>query len=154
MPRVRKSWCPCTPAPGRASRARRSPMVRRILLVALAAGMAALAFGQSQAQEGKAWLDANQEPATINVTGLWQGGEWGRISLNQREGGRRIIGTGDGWDISGVVSGNNVYLVLFHKEKIAYTAKLTAESPVLLTGVYASGLLYANSKTRPLRLSK
>ena len=129
-------------------------MIRQTLLVALAAGWAALVFGQNQANEGKAWLDANQEPAAINVGGLWQGGEWGRISLNQREGGRRIIGTGDGWDISGVVSGNAVYLVLFHKEKIAYSAKLTAESPVLLTGVYASGLLTSNSKTRPMRLSK
>ena len=129
-------------------------MVRRILLVALVAGMSALAFGQNQAQEGKAWLDANQEPAAINVTGVWKGGEWGRISLNQREGGRKIIGTGDGWDISGVVSGNNVCLLFFHKEKIAYSAKITAESPALLTGVYASGLLSSNSKTRPLRLSK
>jgi hypothetical protein len=124
------------------------------MLMALAAGMAALAFGQHQAQEGKAWLEANQEPAALHVTGVWQGGEWGRISLNQREGGRKIIGTGDGWDISGVVGGNNVYLLFFHKEKIAYSAKLTAESPVLLTGVYASGLLSSNSKTRPMRLSK
>ena len=129
-------------------------MIRRTPLVALAAGWAALVFGQNQANEGRAWLDANQEPAALNVTGLWQGGEWGRISLNQRDGGRRIIGTGDGWDISGVVSGNNVCLLFFHKEKIAYSAKITAESPALLTGVYASGLLSSNSKTRPMRLSK
>jgi hypothetical protein len=129
-------------------------VVRRTLLVALTAGWAAVVFGQTQAQEGKVWLDANQEPAAINVTGVWQGGEWGRIALNQREGGRKIIGTGDGWDISGVVGGNHVYLLFFHKEKIAYSAKVTAESPVLLTGVYASGLLSSNSKTRPLRLSK
>jgi hypothetical protein len=129
-------------------------MIRRTLLVVLAAGWAALVFGQNHAIEGKAWLDANQEPAALNVTGVWKGGEWGRVSLNQREGGRRIIGTGDTWDVSGVVSGNNVYLLFFHKDKIAFSAKVTAESPVLLTGVYASGLLSANSKTRPLRLSK
>ena len=129
-------------------------MIRRTLLVALAAGWAGAVFGQNQAQEGRAWLDANKEPAAVNVTGLWKSDEWGRVSLNQREGGRRIIGSGDGWDISGVVSGNDVYLVFFHKEKIAFSAKLRAESPVLLTGVYASGLLSSNSKTKPIRLSK
>ena len=129
-------------------------MIRRTLLVAMAGGWAALVFGQNQAQEGRAWLDANKEAAAVNVTGLWKSNEWGRISLNQREGGRRIIGSGDGWDISGVVSGNDVYLVFFHKEKIAFSAKLTAESPGLLTGAYASGLLSSNSKTKPMRLSK
>ncbi len=128
-------------------------MIRRTLLVAMAGGWAALVFGQSL-DKGKAWLDANKEPAAVNVTGLWKSNDWGKVSLNQSEGGRRIIGSGDGWDISGVVSGNDVYLLFFHKEKIAYSAKLTAESPAQLTGVYASGLLSSNSKTKPMRLSK
>ena len=80
-------------------------MIRRTLVVALAFGWAALAFGQNQLQEGRAWLDANKEPAAVNVTGLWKSDDWGRVSLNQREGGRRIIGSGDGWDISAWLAG-------------------------------------------------
>jgi hypothetical protein len=134
--------------------------MRRILFVSLTLASAALifvqsGFSQSEDREGRAWLDANKQPATLNVTGLWQGGEWGRIPLSQQEGGRRIIGTGDGWDISGLVSGNDVYLLFSHNGKVGFSAKLTQDGVAnLLTGVYASGLLSPGSKTRPMRLSK
>jgi hypothetical protein len=111
-------------------------------------------FSQSEDKEGRAWLDANKGAVTLNVTGVWEGGEWGRIPLSQQEGGRRIIGTGDGWDISGIVSGNEVYLLFSHKGRVGFSAKLASEGPNLLTGVYASGLLTPGSKTHPMRLSK
>lgn len=110
--------------------------------------------GQKEEVEGKAWLDANTDPPALNVTGVWKGGEWGNVSLNQREGGKRIIGTGDAWDISGVVSGKDVYLLFCHKGKVAYSAKLTADGHSQLTGIYAKGILSPRSKTRPIRLSK
>lgn len=113
-----------------------------------------LLHGQNEEKEGKAWLDANTNPPAMNVTGLWVGRDWGNVSLNQREGGRWIIGTGDGWDISGVVSGKEVYLLFCHNGKIAYSAKLTAEGASQLTGIYANGILSSRSKTRPIRLSK
>jgi hypothetical protein len=113
-----------------------------------------LLCGQKEEKEGKAWLDAYTDPPALNVTGVWDSQGWGKISLNQREGGRRIIGAGDGWDISGVVSGKDVYLLFCNKGKVAYSAKLTAEGPAQLTGTYAKGILSPQSKTRSMRLSK
>jgi hypothetical protein len=105
-------------------------------------------------QQAKAWLDANKEPAAINVTGIWLGAEWGRVPLTQREGGRRIIGSGDGWDISGVVSGSTVYLLFSDKGKVAFSARLTAEGNSVLNGTYTTGLLSSGSRTRAIRLTK
>jgi hypothetical protein len=110
--------------------------------------------GQKEEVEGKAWLDPNTTPPALNVTGIWDSPEWGKVSLNQREGGRRIIGTGDGWDISGVVSGKDVYLLFCHEGKVGFSAKLTADAPSQLRGIYAKGILSSHSKTRPTRLSK
>jgi hypothetical protein len=109
---------------------------------------------QKEEKAGKAWLDANTDPPALNVTGVWTGKDWGKVSLNQREGSRRIIGSGDGWDISGVVSGKEVYLLFCHNGKVAYSAKMTAEGASELTGIYANGILSSGSKTRPIRLSK
>jgi hypothetical protein len=124
------------------------------LLLAMTLACAAPVFGQAEEKDGRAWLEANREAAAVNVTGVWEGAEWGRIPLSQREGGRRIIGTGDGWDVSGVVSGNQVYLLFSHKGKVAFSAKLTADATGALTGVYAPGLLSPGSKTTPMHLSK
>jgi hypothetical protein len=129
-------------------------MRRTLLILVLAAGFPVIILGQKEDREGRAWLEANHEAAAFNVTGIWRSADWGRVPLNQREGGRRIIGSGDGWDLSGIVSGNMVYLLFSHKGKVAYSAKLAVEGPAVLTGVYASGLLASRSKTRPMRLTK
>jgi hypothetical protein len=109
---------------------------------------------QTEAADGKAWLDANTAPPAMNVTGIWEAGDWGLVTLTQHQGGRRIIGTADSWDVSGVVSGNSVYLVIWKKDKVAFTARLTLEAPSQLTGVYAKGILSAASKTIPMQLKK
>jgi hypothetical protein len=111
-------------------------------------------FAQMEDIEGKEWLDTFTEPAAMNVTGLWSTKQWGRISLSQHEGSRKILGGGDGWEISGVVSGNTVCLLFTHKGKVAFSAKLTAEGPTLLSGVYAKGMLSPTSDTTPIQLQK
>lgn len=113
-----------------------------------------LLHAQKEEKEGKAWLDAYTDPPALNVTGIWTGKDWGKVALNQHEGSRRIIGAGDGWDISGVNSGKDVYLLFCHEGKIAYSAKMTAEGASQLTGVYTKGILSSGSKTRPISLSK
>lgn len=129
-------------------------MRRSAALFVVVIAFTVLLHAQKEEKEGKAWLDANTDPPALNVTGLWQSHDWGRISLNQREGSRRVIGSGDGWDISGVVSGKEVYLLFCHNGKVAFSAKLTAEEASQLTGIYANGILSSRSKTRPIRLSK
>lgn len=105
-------------------------------------------------KEGKAWLAARSEAAEINVAGTWHAGTWGRVVLNQREGSREVSGTGDNWDISGVVSGKKVCLLFCHRGRIAYSAELTPEDSNSLDGVYADGLLTPKSKTRLMHMSK
>jgi hypothetical protein len=78
-------------------------MRRTLLILVLAAGFPVLILGQKEDREGRAWLEVNHE-AAFNVTGIWQSKHWGRIPLNQREGGRRIIRSGDGWDASGFLT--------------------------------------------------
>jgi hypothetical protein len=114
----------------------------------------ALLHGQNTELEGKAWLDANRAPATLNVTGIWDGGDWGLVALTQRSGDRSIIGTADGWDVTGVVSGDAVFLLFWRKDKVAFSARLAIDNPTQLAGVYAKGILTAQSKTVPITLKK
>jgi hypothetical protein len=110
--------------------------------------------GQKVEGRGKVWLEGRKEPAEINVDGAWYGGVWGRVILKQAEGSREVTGTGDEWDILGVVSGKNVYLLFSHKGRIAYSAELSQDGPNALTGRYADGLLRDRSKTRLMHLSR
>jgi hypothetical protein len=45
---------------------------------------ASLAAAKGEA-EGKAWLDAQKDPAAINVNGTWDSEEWGAFHLVQTE---------------------------------------------------------------------
>jgi hypothetical protein len=112
------------------------------------------AFAQKADKEGKAWLDTCSEPSTLKVTGIWKDAKWGNLTFNQHEGSRQIVGSGDGWDITGVVSGNSVCLLFSHYDRISYSAKLTADASGELSGGYVKGLLSDKSKTTPMRLVK
>ena len=125
-----------------------------IASIVLAGACAVSLHGQTEAAEGKAWLAASAEKPAMNVTGIWEGGDWGLVSLNQRQGDSRIIGTADGWDLSGVVSGKTVLLLFLKKDKVAFSARLTIDGPKQISGGYAKGLLSAASKTIPLQLKK
>jgi len=105
-------------------------------------------------KEGKAWLDSCPDPAALNVTGIWSGAAWGKISLSQGDNSRKIVGSGDGWEISGVVSGNSVCLLFLHQDKVVYSAKLTADGSARLTGSYTKGLLTDGRKSTPMQLAK
>jgi hypothetical protein len=113
-----------------------------------------LLHGQVAEKDGKAWLDAQKDPPAMNVTGIWEGGDWGLVALSQHEGGRRIIGSADGWDVTGVVSGKTVYMLFWKNDTVMFSAKLTIEGPAQLTGVYAKGILTSTSKTIPIQLKK
>jgi|ERR1017187_8631606 hypothetical protein len=130
--------------------------MKRLVLVlcVLAAGLAAPLFGQRVGGEGKLWLDANRNPVEVNVNGTWVSKDWGKIILSQNEGAREIIGKGDGWNVLGVVSGNKVYLIFAQKDRVAYSAELTAESPNTLNGGYCRGLLFPGAKTKRMFMTR
>src|SRR5258708_12857092 len=63
--------------------------------------------------EGKAWLDAQKDPAEINVNGAWDSEEWGDFHLNQSEGSRDVSGNGVGCHILGLVPRNPLLTPFF-----------------------------------------
>jgi len=133
---------------------RRAMLCSILTMMMFGALLIAPAHGQRVAREGKAWLDTCSEPAGLNVTGMWRDPKWGNLTLSQHQGSRQVLGSGDGWNISGVVSGKTICLLFFTSDKVGYSAKLTAEASGNLNGGYVKGLLSENSKTLPMNLAK
>ena len=121
-----------------------------VVLLILSVGLSA----RDLETKGKTWLDAHSEAAAVNVNGNWHEKDWGTVVLLQAEGSRDVTGDGDSWDITGVVSGKQIFLLFSHKGSVAYTAQLTWESDKSLTGSYAKGFIGEKTKTRPMHLTK
>lgn len=124
----------------------------------LAAGVVLiLAVGVSAGDletKGKTWLGSRSEATAINVNGHWHEKSWGKVVLNQAEGSRDVTGDGDGWDITGVVSGKQVFLLFSHHGRVNYSAQLTSEADGGLNGSYSKGFMNEKSKGRPMHLTK
>jgi len=130
---------------------RMKKVVQILLILAIFAGVA-LSRGPKLEKEGKEWLAGYSEPAKVNVNGTWNAKEWGQIKLVQEQGSRDVTGKGDGWDITGVVSGDSAYLLSSGKGGgIVYSAKLTMEGDNKLNGSYSR---FGASKGKPMLLSK
>lgn len=104
--------------------------------------------------KGKAWLNTHSDAAAINVNGSWHAKDWGAITLHQAQDSRDLTGDGDGWDITGVVSGKQAFLVFSHKGRVNYTAELTSQADGSLNGSYAKGYMSENNKHRPMLMTK
>jgi hypothetical protein len=128
--------------------------IRGILLVGAASLIAVAANAAKVEKEGKAWLAPHSDPATINVKGTWYDKNWGNVQLNQAEGANQVSGRGDGWDVTGVVSGNRVYLLFSSKGTIKYSAVLTAVNDYTLEGGYANGLMTGDAGGTKMRFAK
>lgn len=109
--------------------------------------------------EGKAWLDAQKDPAAINVNGAWDSEEWGDFHLLQAEGSREVSGNGGGYEVTGVVSGNRLFMLLSTHHTVEYCATLSPNGENALIGTYSdrksrvhSGL--CQEKTRPMNMTK
>ena len=103
---------------------------------------------------GRAWLDAHADAALINVDGNWFAKEWGQIVLNQTKNSREITGNGDGWDITGVVSGKQAFLLFSSRGGVVYSAVLTGDGEMTLDGRYTKGLMKDNTKGKSMHLVK
>jgi hypothetical protein len=104
--------------------------------------------------KGKAWLGAHSESAAINVNGAWHAKEWGTIMLRQAPDSRDLTGDGDGWDVTGVVSGKQVFLLFSHKGKVNYSAELTSQDDNSLKGSYSRGFMDEKTKHKPMLMIK
>lgn len=122
------------------------------LLVGLAIFTSFSLFAQKVEIEGKAWLDAKTEPPEINVNGSWASEDWGTVLLNQTQGSREVTGASDNWEISGVASGKEVFLLFSSKGRVGYSAELSLEQANTLAGRYFDGMPSQGAQTRLLRL--
>jgi hypothetical protein len=109
--------------------------------------------------EGKAWLDAQKDPAEINANGAWNSDEWGAFHLIQAEGSREVSGNGGGYDITGVVSGKHLFMLFSEKHTVEYCATVSPTGENTLAGTYSdrksrlhSGLCQESS--RPMNMKK
>ena len=104
--------------------------------------------------KGKKWLDTHASPALINVDGNWYARDWGQIVLNQARNSRDVTGNGDGWDITGVVSGKQLFLLFSGSGGLTYSAVLTGDGEMSLDGSYKRGLMKDNTKGKSMHLIK
>jgi hypothetical protein len=109
--------------------------------------------------EGKAWLDAQKDPAAINVNGTWDSEEWGTFHLVQTEGIREVSGNGAGYEITGVVSGKRLFMLFVSRRALNYCATMSPNGENSLIGTYSSRktLLHSGAcqeKTRPMNMTK
>jgi hypothetical protein len=87
---------------------------------------------------GQEWLDEHKDASQVNITGSWQSPDWGTLTLTQAEGSREVGGRDRRFELIGVVSGREVYL-LFTKSSgtVAFCATLVSASDSVLNGTYS-----------------
>ena len=105
--------------------------------------------------QGKAWLDAQKDPAAINVD------EFGDLHLSQDAGSRDVQGAGGGYGLMGIVSGKSLYLLFTSGRTVEYCAVLSSGSGNSLSGTYSNrvsrlrfGSGLCQEKSRRMYMSK
>jgi hypothetical protein len=87
--------------------------------------------------QGKAWLDAQKDPAEINVNGTWKSPEFGDFTLSQAAGSRDVTGSTGSYELTGVVSGKEVFLLFCDQRgTVDYCAVMESEGESSLAGKY------------------
>ena len=84
------------------------------------------------------WLEAQNMPSQMNVSGRWNAGEswgggWGEANLIQQ--GRNVNGTLGLYTLKGVVSRKTMFVILTSGGYVYYTAKLDMKADGSLSGV-------------------
>ncbi len=84
--------------------------------------------------KGEKWLNSKQGNPEVNISGAWVSPEWGVGKFEQNE--REITGTLGDYPVKGVVSGSNIYLLMFWGDKVDYSAELKALDSNTFQGSY------------------
>jgi hypothetical protein len=137
--------------------------MKSILSVMLALFFAFPAAAGKLEGAGREWLDEHKDSPQVNVTGTWESPDWGKtLSLTQAEGSRDVSGTDTKFELTGAVSGRNLYLLFAHSNgSVGFCATLTSDSDGSLTGMYSYrvtrlklGHGLCQSKGYPLRMKR
>lgn len=108
-----------------------------LLLLPLACSMGIL-----KPNEIEPWLAgiSGDKPADLDISGKWRDGTgqllfgWGKGYLKQEK--NRVRGAIGNYNVTGVVSGKNVYLVFVYGGEVYYTLRLEMMEDGVLTGSY------------------
>jgi hypothetical protein len=115
-----------------------------------------LVSGQKVQDDGVDWLaDHCPNAPEVKLSGVYRTDDWGRLTLALSADGKSLKGRGDGWDIIGRISGTRVCLIFARRNKVAYSAILTAESETRAAGSYRAGLMEPDDRrVWPINLRK
>lgn len=108
--------------------------------------------------KGENWLASKTAKPDMDVSGAWSSPEWDSANLKQE--GKNITGTVGDYPVKGVVSGNDLYLLMYSGDKIHYFAELKAADKNTLKGLYSEkyGTIDEAKKApvlkRPMSLTK
>jgi hypothetical protein len=136
--------------------------MNNVLSIMLALFLAFPAVAGKVEGRGREWLDEHKDTPQVNVTGTWESHDWSTLSLTQAEGSRDVSGADKKFELTGVVSGRNLYLLFAHRNgSVGFCATLTSDSEGSLTGMYSYpvtrlklGHGLCQSKGYPLRLKR
>ena len=107
--------------------------------------------------EGEKWLDSQKDAPEMNIAGMWVSPEWGKANFKQEK--RDVSGVLGDYPVRGVVSGNNLYLLMYAGDKVDYSAKLKASDENTFEGFYSKYSIIDESRggseyIRPISLKR
>jgi hypothetical protein len=85
--------------------------------------------------KGENWLASKTEKPAIDVSGAWYSPEWGASNFKQQ--GKDVTGMLGDYPVKGVVSGDDLYLLMYSGDKIHYFAELKASDKNAFKGLYS-----------------
>jgi hypothetical protein len=85
--------------------------------------------------KGENWLASKTAKPDVDVSGAWSSPEWDTATLKQE--GKNVTGTVGDYPVKGVVSGNDLYLVMYSGDKVHYFAELKAADKNTFKGLYS-----------------
>jgi len=100
--------------------------------------------------EGQKWLDSRNDRPEVNVSGVWTSPEWG-IAIFKQDG-KNITGMLGDYPIKGVVSGNSICLLMYHKDGVYYFAELKALDNNTFNGFYSLKYTTLDQNKKPMSI--
>ncbi len=105
------------------------------IMVIVSSALCLQACGVSMIK-GENWLASKTVTPDVDVSGSWSSQEWGSANLKQE--GKNITGTLGDYPAKGVVSGNDLYLLMYSGDKVHYFAELKAADKNTFKGLYSA----------------
>ena len=86
--------------------------------------------------KGENWLASKTDKPAMDVSGAWSSPEWGVANLKQEA--KNITGALGDYPVKGVVSGDDLYLLMYSGDKVHYFAELKATDKNTFEGLYSA----------------